>query len=129
MPFNRLHVPQDLAPALCRDINTALHESLVATCAVNPEDDFALICRYAPGDMLFHPTFLGARDPDNTIVIEIALLGGRSDAQKEALYIDMRARFAELGLEPGNSIMFLLENQLVDWSFSAAGSVKSVLGL
>ena len=110
MPFNHLHVPQDFAPALCQDINLALHESLAETCAVNPEDDFVLICRCAPGDMMFHPTFLGERDPDSAIVIEIALRTGRSNSQKEALYVDMRARLAALGLEPGNSIMFLLAN-------------------
>jgi len=63
------------------------------------------------------------------VVIEIALLGGRSDAQKEALYKDVRRRLAGIGFNPDNSIMFLLENRPIDWSFSPAGSVKSVLGL
>ncbi|WP_299670584.1 tautomerase family protein [uncultured Roseobacter sp.] len=129
MPFNKIHVPQTLPSDLCHAINDELHASLVETCGVNPDDFFCLICRYAPEDMIFHPSFLGDRDPRATIVIEIALLGGRTEAQKEALYTDVRQRLGRIGLPPQNSIMFLLENAPIDWSFSPAGSVKSVLGL
>ena len=129
MPFNKLHVPQGLPISKCHAINDLLHSSLVETCNVNPDDFFCLVSRYPAADMIFHPTFLGNRDPAATIVIEIALLAGRSDDQKEKLFADVRRRLAEIGFEPANSIMFLLENKAIDWSFSQAGSVKSVLGL
>ena len=129
MPFNKLHVPQDLPADTCHAINDILHDSLVATCNVNPNDFFCLVCRYPAADMIFHPTYLGNRDPAATIVIEIALLAGRSDGQKEALYAAVRAGLGRIGFEPANSIMFLAENNPIDWSFSPAGSVKSVLGL
>lgn len=129
MPFNKLHVPRALAAETCHAINDVLHTSLVETCGVNPDDNFCLITRYEPGDRILHPTFLGNRDPHSTIVIEIALLGGRTDDQKEALYKDLRNRLRNIGIDPQNSIVFLLENKPVDWSFSDAGSVKSVLGL
>lgn len=129
MPFNKLHVPQDLPVSTCHAINKLLHDSLVETCNVNPNDFFCLVSRYSAPDMIFHPSFLGNRDPAATIVIEIALLAGRSDAQKESLFADVRRRLGEIGFEPNNSIMFLIENNAIDWSFSQAGSVKSVLGL
>lgn len=129
MPFNKLHVPAYLPVKTCHAINDLLHESLVETCGVNPDDFFCLVSRYTPDDMILHPTFLGNRDPSATVVIEIELLGGRSDEQKEALYKDVRKRMKEIGFDPANSILFLLENNPIDWSFSAAGSVKSVLGL
>jgi len=129
MPFNRLHVPLALPPDTCRRINECLHQSLVVTCGVNPDDDFCLVSRYSPADIMFHPTFLGQRDPQGTIVIEITLLSGRSNDQKEALYVDLRARLEQIGFDPANSIVFLTENEPIDWSFSAAGSVKKVLGL
>lgn len=129
MPFNKLHVPENLAAETCHAINNLLHDSLVETCAVNPKDFFCLVCRYPADDMIFHPTFLGERDPSATIVIEIALLGGRTDAQKEALYTYIRERLDQIGFPPNNSIVFLIENNPIDWSFSRAGSVKSVLGL
>eukprot|EP00752_Nemacystus_decipiens_P001124 g1124.t1 len=129
MPFNKLHVPHDLPSETCRAINAHLHESLVETCGVSPQDDFSLVCRYAEGDMMLHPTFLGERDPAATVVIEIALLAGRSDAQKEALYKDVRRRLRGIGFKPENSIVFLVENEPIDWSFSEAGSVKTALGL
>ena len=129
MPFNKLHVPKSLSSDTCWAINEELHESLVETCGVNPEDHFCLVVRYEPGDMLLHPTFLGERDPESTIVIEIALLDGRTDEQKEHLFKDFRKRLDAIGFTANNSIVFLLENSPVDWSFSPAGSVKSVLGL
>jgi hypothetical protein len=129
MPFNRIHVPTSLPAQMCQAINTCLHSSLVATCGVNPEDDFCLICRYGDGDMIIHPTYLGFRDPASTVIIEITLLSGRSDAQKENLYKDLRVRLSSIGFSPENSIVFLSENEAIDWSFSAVGSVKKVLGL
>lgn len=129
MPFNKIHVPEDLPVKTCQAINEELHESLVQTCGVNPDDHFCLVLRYKPDDMMFHPTFLGERDPRSTVVIEIALLGGRTHAQKEDLFKDVRDRLGKIGFNARNSIMYLLENNAVDWSFSPAGSVKSVLGL
>lgn len=129
MPFNKIHVPDQLSVEVCHAINDALHDSLVETCAVNPDDFFCLICRYQANDMIFHPTFMGKRDPNSTIVIEIALLGGRSDEQKEALFSDVRDRLSSIDFNPDNSIIYLVENNPIDWSFSAAGSVKSVLNL
>lgn len=129
MPFNKIHVPQDLAVEMCHAINDQLHESLVEICGVNPEDYFCLVSRYPEADMILHPTFLGTRDPAGTIIIEIALLSGRTETVKEAFYKDVRRRLRDIGFPAENSIIYLLENDPVDWSFSEAGSVKSVLGL
>ncbi len=129
MPLNKLHVPRNLPAETCRQINDLLHASLVHCCAVNPEDDFCIVTRYAPGDMILHPTYLGKRDADATIIIDITLLGGRTEEQKEAFYDDLRNRLREVGFPPGNAIIYLTENGPIDWSFSQAGSVKKVLGL
>ena len=129
MPFNKIHVPAAMPASLTRAINDQLHQSLVETCGVNPNDYFCLISRYGAEDMILHPNFLGDRDPGATIVIEIALLSGRADDQKEQLYKDLRNRLRSIGFPPNNSIVFLLENRPIDWSFNEAGSVKSVLGL
>ena len=129
MPLNKLHVPNHLSVETCHAINDLLHESLVDTCGVKPDDYFCLISRYSADDMIFHPTFMGKRDPASTVVIEIALLGGRTDEQKEALFKDVRRRLGEINFDPANSIIYLLENNPIDWSFSGAGSVKSVLNI
>lgn len=129
MPLNKLHVPDNLPIETCHQINDLLHDSLVETCAVNPEDDFCIIARYSPGDMILHPTFLGKRDVAATIIIDITLLSGRSDDQKEALYVDVRKRLDAIGFPPDNAIICLTENGPIDWSFSRQGSVKKVLGL
>ncbi|SMP09809.1 tautomerase family protein [Shimia sagamensis] len=128
MPLNKLHVPQNLPVATCHQINDLLHDSLVETCAVNPKDYFCIVARYGQGDMILHPTYLGIRDVAATIIIDITLLAGRTDEQKEALYVDVRKRLDAIGFPPGNSIIYLTENGPVDWSFSEQGSVKKVLG-
>ena len=129
MPLSKLHVPDSLSDETCQAIGELLHFSLVETCGVNPDDNFCLISKYSTSEMIVHPTFLGKRDPENTIVIEITLLGGRTDAQKEALYKDVRARLSSIGQQPNNAVIYLVENRAIDWSFSEAGSVKTVLGL
>ena len=129
MPLSKVHVPKQLSTKTCQMIVVELHNSLVNTCGVNPDDNFCLISRYSRHDMIVHPTFLGNRDPNSSIVVEIALLGGRTDEQKEAFYKDFRMRLREFGFEPNNSIIFLIENNAIDWSFSEAGSVKSVMEL
>lgn len=129
MPLNKIHVPRAMPVETCRKINDLLHDCLVETCGVNPQDYFCLIVRYDAGDMILHPTFLGQRDPEGTIILEITLLGGRTDVQKEALYKAVRQRLRDVPFDPANSIIFLVENRPIDWSFSEAGSVKTVLGL
>ena len=129
MPLNKLHVPKDLPVEICHKINDLLHDSLVETCAVNPEDYFCIVTRYATEDMILHPTFLGERDVAATIIIDITLLSGRSDEQKEALYVDVRKRLKNIGFPSENSIIYLTENGPIDWSFSQQGSVKKVLSL
>lgn len=129
MPLTKLHVPHSLPPKTCLVIGEILHSSLVDECGVNPDDNFCLVSRYSPDESIIHPTFLGNRDVNATIVVEITLLGGRTDEQKESFYKDFRNRLREIGFDPKNSIVFLTENKAIDWSFSEEGSVKSVLGL
>ena len=129
MPLNKLHVPKDMPVQTCRQINDLLHDSLVENCAVNPEDYFCIVVRYAKDDMILHPTYLGERDVASTIIIDITLLAGRTEEQKEALYCDVRKRLNAIGFPSDNSIIYLTENGPIDWSFSQDGSVKKVLGL
>lgn len=129
MPLSKIHMPETLSEETGRSIGEQLHLSLVETGGVNPDDDFCLISRYGKREMIVHPTFLGERDASATIFVEIAWLRGRTESQKEELFRDFRDRLSEIGLEPNNSIMFLIENEPIDWSFSDAGSIKSVLRL
>lgn len=128
MPLTKLHVPQTLTADACRRIDALLHDSLVETCAVNPKDHFCVVIRHAQEDMILHPTYLGERDVEATIIIDITLLAGRSEDQKEALYVDVRKRLDAIGFPAGNSIIYLTENGPIDWSFSPTGSVKKALG-
>lgn len=129
MPLSKIHVPETVSDEMCRRIGEMLHVSLVEICGVHPDDNFYLISKFSPTEMGLHPTFLGDRNVQATIIIEIVLLAGRSEEQKETLYRDFRERLKDLGFEPRNSIMFLVENSAIDWSFSEVGSVKTALAM
>lgn len=125
MPLSKIHVPARISEGLRRALAEQLHASLVETCEVHEDDDFSLITAYSDGEMILHPSFMGDRDVHSTIIVEITLLAGRTETQKEALYQNFRVGLANLGLSPENAIIYLLENGPVDWSFSTIGSIKT----
>lgn len=127
MPFTKLHVPESYSSELCEALSQLIHDSLVETCDVDPDDFFCLVARYPQGDMFISPTFMGNRSSKSTVVVEILLLIGRSHDQKENLYKEIRRRIAKTDARPEDAIIYLIENREIDWSFSSAGSVRSVI--
>ncbi len=81
-----------------------------------------LLCKYAkPGRLL---------DVGSAVCLPcFTQIAGPQLRDAMCSFRDVRRRLRDVGFEPRNSIMFLLENNPIDWSFSEAGSVKSVLGL
>jgi hypothetical protein len=68
-----------------------------------------------------------APDPTAYDAFRVRLSAGRNSATYRKT--DVRRRLNGIDINPANSIIFLTENKPVDWSFSEARSVKSVLGL
>lgn len=129
MPFSKINLPSDFDAQFGQKIAQELHLSMVNTCGVDPDDNFCVISRSDASDHIIHPSFMGQRDPKRTIVMEITLLSGRTDSQKEALYSDCRNRLERLGINGSDVIVYLVENSAVDWSFGPVGSVQKVRSL
>jgi len=129
MPFAKINLPLEYDAQFGQSIAEELHLSLVKACGVHPDDNFCLISRSKDSERTIHPSFMGRRDPKKTVVIEITLLSGRADDQKEALYFDCRKRLEKLGVNGSDVIVYLVENRAIDWSFGPEGSVQKVRSL
>jgi len=116
MPLARLSVPAHLAPARIRALADAVHEGLVETCGVPPNDRFQLVSTYVPEMMFIDPTFPDvARTPDASI-IEILFLEGRTIDQKKNLFRRIADRAVRAGFSGDDVMITLIENATVDWS-------------
>jgi phenylpyruvate tautomerase PptA (4-oxalocrotonate tautomerase family) len=117
MPFVRidaLHADAARLDALGR----AVHEALVETIGIPPEDNFqVLVSHDGANSTLRYGDYLGVHRDEGIVYIAITLRAGRTPDQKRALY----RRIAELaeqyaGTEPRNVFVTLTENAPIDWS-------------
>jgi phenylpyruvate tautomerase PptA (4-oxalocrotonate tautomerase family) len=116
MPLTRLSVPAHLTPAQIRALADAVHEGLVETCSVPPNDRFQLVSTYAREMMFIDPTFPDVtRTPDASIV-EILFLEGRTIDQKQDLFRRIADRAVRAGFSGDDVMIALSENAPVDWS-------------
>jgi phenylpyruvate tautomerase PptA (4-oxalocrotonate tautomerase family) len=116
MPLARISVPAHLTPARIRALADAVHEGLVETCGVPPNDRFQLVSTYAPEMMFIDPTFPDvARTPDASI-IEILFLEGRTIEHKRNLFRRIADRAVRAGFSGDDVMIALSENAPVDWS-------------
>ncbi|MBV7456279.1 tautomerase family protein [Acidovorax sp. sif1233] len=117
MPFIRTHVPQDTPAATRTAIVQGVHQALVDSIGMPPDELFNLVAGYAPGEFACSRTFNGVARSDRVVVLEITLRRGRSDAMKRALYAAIAHNLHTLaGVAPADVFIFLHENDYSDWS-------------
>ena len=86
MPLARLSVPSCLSPEKVRALADAVHEGLVETCGMPPNERFQVISAYAPEMMFVDPTFPNvARTPEASIDRD-SISRGTHDRSEEALF-------------------------------------------
>lgn len=118
MPLVRLDVPDHLPPPIVRALADAVHEALVATAKVPPDDRFQVVTRHAAEHLLIDPGFLGVARGPGAVVVQVFLRGGRTDEVKRALYRSIvEGAAARGGVRPEDVMVVLTENQSPDWSF------------
>src|SRR5438067_9542640 len=118
MPLVRIELLRGHPPEARAAIGNAVHQAMTETIEVPPDDIFQVITEHDATGLRYDPGYLGIRRDDGVVFVHITLRGGRTDAQKRALY----ARIAELaseraGVEPRDLLVVLSENELIDWSF------------
>lgn len=117
MPFIRTNVPQDTPAATREAIVQGIHQALVDSIGMPPDELFNLVAGYAPGDFACNRTFNGVARSDRVVVVEITLRRGRSDAMKRALYAAVARNLQSMaGVAPADVFIFMHENDYSDWS-------------
>ncbi|MEU8967791.1 tautomerase family protein [Streptomyces monashensis] len=118
MPFVRIDA-LGTDPARLDALGQAVHDALVDTLGVPPEDRFQVLTGHdGVTGALRYDAHLGVPKDDSVVFVAITLRAGRSPDRKRALY----RRIAELvhertGTDPANVLVTLSENASVDWSF------------
>lgn len=117
MPFIRTLLPQGASPQHKHAIVQGIHQALVESIAMPPDELFNAVTEYAPGDFFYSRTFNGIARSDGLVAIEITLRRGRSDAMKKALYAGIAANLErDAGVSPRDVFIFMHENDYSDWS-------------
>jgi phenylpyruvate tautomerase PptA (4-oxalocrotonate tautomerase family) len=118
MPLQRISIVSGKDRAYRQAVADGVHRALVETCAVPPDDRFQIITEHPEGTLVCSPSYLGIAHGRAPVFVQVTLNGGRTLAQKKALY----ARLADLLLESArvpraDVIVSLVEVEKEDWSF------------
>ena len=116
MPFVRIHLKQDLPTPRRRAIADAVHEGLVATIGIPPDDRFQVLSSHGD-DLIYDPNFLGVDRSDGIVMVEVHLSVGRSLEIKRALYAGIADRLEALGVRRQDVFVHLMETTMLNWSF------------
>jgi phenylpyruvate tautomerase PptA (4-oxalocrotonate tautomerase family) len=115
MPFVRIETAsasQEMLDAL----GQAVHAALIEAFAI-PVDDRFQVLSSGTSRVVADPGYLGIRRDENAVLIQVVLRSGRTDEQKKAFYAAVAAKASDIGVEPRNVVVTLIENELADWSF------------
>ena len=118
MPLVRIDLREGRSPEERRAIGAAVHQAMTETIDVPHDDVFQVIAEHDPAGLRYDPGYLGVQRDDGIVFVHITMRGGRSDAQKRALYARVTELLSErAGIRPANVLIVLSENELIDWSF------------
>jgi phenylpyruvate tautomerase PptA (4-oxalocrotonate tautomerase family) len=118
MPLVRIDLIEGTSPDERIAIGAAVHQAMTETIDVPADDVFQVITEHDRAGLRYDPHYLGVERDDGVLFIHVTMRGGRTLAQKRALYrritelLDARA-----GVRPGNVLVVLAGNGLEDWSF------------
>lgn len=118
MPLVRLTLRKGKSPEFLREATSAIHDALVATANVPPDDRFHVIDEVEHANLIAHPTYAGVERSDDVIFVEITLNAGRTVEVKRALYADIVKRLnTALDVRPDDVLINLVEVTKENWSF------------
>ena len=124
MPLVRITLAQGTSAAHRRAIADGVHQALVETAGVPPDDRFQSVHEVASSDLHWSASYLGLERTAAIVFVQVFLNVGRTVEVKKALY----ARIAEKlqsspGLRREDVLVNLVEVPRENWSFG--GGVMS----
>ena len=118
MPLVHIHLRTGKTPEYVRDLSAAVHDALVATANVPPDDRFQIVHQHSAEAMIAHPSYSGVSRSADLIIIEITLNAGRTLEIKKALYAEIVSRLTKaVSVRPDDVLISLTEVTKENWSF------------
>lgn len=118
MPLARITLFRGRSATDLRAIADGVHEALVETYAVPPQDRFQIIEQRDPGEILYDAGYLGIERTDGIVIIQITAGHWRDAAAKQALYDTLANKLvANPGLRREDVQVVISSNDRPDWSF------------
>ncbi|KQP38098.1 tautomerase family protein [Pseudorhodoferax sp. Leaf274] len=117
MPFVRIDLPDTVSPQDAQALGDAVHQALVATFEVPPDDRFQVLARHAPGALVCTPSYLGVAHSARVALVQVTCSFGRTPAHKRALYARIVQNAAQAGFAAADVVIHLVETARENWSF------------
>ena len=118
MPLVRITLASGKSAEERRAIADGVHQALVETAGVPPDDRFQSVHEVAPTDLHWSATYLGLERTPDVVFIQIFLNVGRTVEVKKALYARIAEKLAaEPGLRKEDVLVNLVEVPRENWSF------------
>src|SRR5712692_9143869 len=108
MPLVRISLREGKSPSFLASIGEAIHQAMVETINVPPDDRFQIFTEHSPEALIYDPGYLGIKRSDDLVVIQITLNTGRTLDQKLA---------RDPGLRKEDMLVGLVEVPKENWSF------------
>ena len=118
MPFVSISLQKGKSRAHRRAIADGVHQALVKTYDVPPDDRFQVIKDYEPEDLIYNEDYLGIHRSPDVVFIHITASDTRDLPKKKALFAGIVDRLgADPGLRPQDVQVIIASNDRTDWSF------------
>jgi 4-oxalocrotonate tautomerase family enzyme len=118
MPFVRIDLARGRPAHVRRAIGDIVYRAMTEVINVPAGDKFQVIAEHDPDDLNVTPAYLGIRYSAGIVFIQITLNQGRTVEQKRAFYRRIADDLSrELGLDPQDVVINLLEVAKENWSF------------
>lgn len=119
MPFTRISLLRGKSPGYLQALSDSLHQALVESFEVPPDDRFQAIHQHAPGELVFDRHYLGGPRTDDFVLFAITAGKPRTSEVKRRFYKRLIARLAEApGLRPEDVMVIITTTQRDEWSFA-----------
>ena len=120
MPLVRVALPAGKSPSFIASIGEGIHQAMVATINVPPDDRFQIFSQHPPEELICDRRYLGIHRSPDTIVVQITLNAGRTVEMKRALYEAIAENLSRSpGLRKEDVLVNLVEVPKENWSFGA----------
>lgn len=118
MPLVKIYLRKGKSPEYLRSVSDAVHQALVATANVPPDDRFHIIEQLDAARLIAHPSYGGVNRSDDLLIVEITLNVGRTVEVKKSLYAAIASHLGTAAdVRPDDVVISLIEVAKENWSF------------